>query len=143
MGIDAEIHVYGEVTQEMCDRANHRLRNLKVDVDGYQNTFKLQLDQDYRESNAYFSTLWRWWGIGYERGPLFEILQALCTAVWAFPDCKIVYGADNAFESDYREFTPEFMAELLTHYMSDDGNNYYESFYAADKMMQTFRRPIT
>jgi hypothetical protein len=139
MGIDCEIAVYGPTTQDMCDNANERLRHLTDGFkdDKYPMGFYLNngTDSHYWDYDASYSTLWRWWGPGYERGPLFQIIEVLCTAVWAFPGCRVVYGSDHTDEIEWREFTPEYLSELLSHYMSDEGNDYYKAFEAAQVMM--------
>lgn len=71
------------------------------------------------------SQLWRYYGVGYERGPWPVIAATLLTlhachnveTVWYFGDCS---------EGD-EPFTPERIHELNTHYMHVGTRPYYKT----------------
>ena len=134
MGVDVVIHVDGyqdsRDTHEACDRANERLESMWIAPDksfggAPYNQFNVYTN-DEGGTYASFDTLWRYWGPGYERGPLFEIMGVIATAFWAFPGHTVYYGGDCDLE-------PEVMdgirfAELWKHYASDAADDYRNSF---------------
>ncbi len=65
----------------------------------------------------------RYYGIGYERGPLDRILSVARWFRTRLPEARIYYGGDSSgCVAD--EFTPEFEQELWAHFCDQGGKPY-------------------
>jgi hypothetical protein len=138
MGLDTMIHVDGyktsQETHEACVRANTRLAHLGIgddprypdeyDKDEYDK-FVIYINDD-GSTYASFNTHWRYWGKGYERGPLFNIIGVIKTAMWAFEGRTVYYGHDCA-NGPLREIDNAGIDELWAHYMGPEGDSYCSS----------------
>jgi hypothetical protein len=133
MGVDAVIHVDGyqdsRDTHAACARANERLESMGIHVHDFEgtnyNVFTVYTNDD-GGTYASFDTLWRYWGPGYERGPLFEIMGVIATAFWAFEGHTVYYGGDH--EDPLPVMDGIRFAELWKHYASDAADDYRNSF---------------
>jgi roadblock/LC7 domain-containing protein len=141
MGIDAVIHVDGyqdsEDTHAACARANERLESMGIEPDkifpGY-NRFNVYTNNE-GGTYASFDNLWRYWGPGYERGPLFDIMGVIATAFWAFPGRTVYYGGDCDERPAVMDGTR--FAELWVHYASDAADDYRNAFKDLRNWFQT------
>lgn len=137
MGVDAVIHVDGyqesKDTHAACERANERLESMGIRPDtsfggAPYNQFNVYTNDD-GGTYASFDSLWRYWGPGYERGPLFDIMGVIATAFWAFPGHTVYYGGDSGeFGDDLPIMDGIRFAELWKHYASDAADDYRNSF---------------
>lgn len=135
MGVDVVLRVDGyqdsKETHAACARANERLAGMYIHPDvsfggAPYDQFNVYTNDD-GGTYASFDTLWRYWGPGYERGPLFNIMGVIATAFWAFEGNTVYYGGDTDYE-DIPVMDGVRFAELWKHYASDAADDYNNSF---------------
>jgi hypothetical protein len=134
MGVDVVLRVDGyadsKETHAACHRANERLASMRIEQDTTDGTWDNRFHvytNDEGGTYASFDTLWRYWGPGYERGPMFDIMGVIATAFWAFPGHTVYYGGD-CDEPDITVMDGVRFAEMWAHYASDAADNYRKAF---------------
>lgn len=123
VGIDCEIYVEGEVTEEGLSVAEaymmKRVPSFKWRDD--ENDVLLSV-HEYPEPRVVVNTLARYYGEGYERGDWPEIYAAIRAMQGAFPERTVFYMGDVSTYGT--ECTPEFLEEHWIHWQSPKGFGY-------------------
>lgn len=131
MGVD--IHLAAKTTRKRTEDElidlNYRFEEanrgfgyetLPIKVSDYNDTY-------YKESGVYYyqvSTLLRYYGKGYERGPYPDIYAAIEWMRQNFPEAEILYGGDYGFIEETPVFSKEDQEELMAYWCKEGGLNY-------------------
>lgn len=127
MGLNVEIEIRGDgVTQALLDAINVRIAEFadtRFD-DVVYNTF---VPYDDWRSGAYFTSLWRFWGPGYERGSWLNISSVLMVASQQIDMTRqaLFYGNDCRDPETFNQVTAEFMREMWAHYSGAEWDAYH------------------
>src|SRR5690349_3019641 len=125
MGIDVNLYAEGEVSDEELAAANLYMINRCDIADDWQKTGNV-LNRDDEEwftaPRVALSTMVRFYGEGYERGPWPNIYGAIRLLQTALPGCKVFYGGDST--DDGIECTEEYLAEVWAHFLGPNGDDY-------------------
>lgn len=83
----------------------------------------------------------RYYGKGYERGPLFNYIAMAEFLEFLIPECRVYYGGDSSgvclelFDKSARE-------DLIKHFIKNNGRNNYLRAFDADKNKNTPDCPV-
>lgn len=133
MGVDAEIYVFGPVSDdEMRDAEAFCADRLSGSVvyrgkgdDGPDLVRRTTLEG---QPIVALDTWSRLYEVGYERGPWPEIYGAIMTMQAAFPGRSVYYGGDST--DSHPVATPERLASLWAHFLGPDGLAYHGTIRA-------------
>lgn len=119
MGIDCEIYV--RFNTELTERELQELEeDMREAMDFSDPCFtRVSFDKDYSELAQEGGSLiclengWRYYGIGYERGPL-HLISAHCDYLYYKTSGNVFYGGDSGV--GLIEWTPELRETLWRHF---------------------------
>src|SRR5689334_7021691 len=122
MGIDIQIYVKGDVSDEELDRArdewDFRIYDARLErSDWDHDKGRVQVDQTYI----------RYWGPGYERGPWPQIASWIEAMSAAFPNRDICYGGDDDDDETIPIVTDDMMRKFWAHWRSPKAHDYERS----------------
>ena len=122
MGLNAEIYVLGDWTEEQVAAAEALFENRLPDflVDGEIARWGDTLD---------IGGLDRYYGPGYERGPWPTLYAAFRLAKRCFPDATVIYSSDASTPEDYAGdsgTTEAELQEIWDHWLGPNGDAYFE-----------------
>lgn len=75
------------------------------------------------------STMARYYGVGYERGPILEIIALRDLMLHHWPDATVYYGGDS--DVGVAPMTDEVVASLKAHLFGGEGRDYF--MYGGDR----------
>ena len=125
MGVDVNLYVTGDVSDEDAVRVNALLLD-RCDrfVDDWTGEGVVFSPTDaYDEPRWQVSTMARYYGPGYERGPWAEIAAAIILLRHALPGRTVHYGGDS--DDACPVVDDEYLAEIWAHWAGPDGDDYH------------------
>jgi hypothetical protein len=70
----------------------------------------------------------RYYGIGYERGPILKIIEIATVLEYLLPECEILYGGDSSGVLA-EPFTTTVQQELVQHYLGTAAEDPYGRYF--------------
>jgi hypothetical protein len=136
MGLDVRLYAKGDITDEHMAEANAYLKERCIIADDWRETGWV-IERDETENDepiVELSTMQRYYGIGYERGPWPSIYGAIRLMQTAFPGCPIYYGSDSG--GDGLEVDEEFLDGMWAHFLGPNGDDYRRARQAWSAALQ-------
>lgn len=89
---------------------------------------------------VHVSTFTRYYGKGYERGPIHLQMEVARFLKASFKGCKVFYGGDSS-GVPFEEVTDEWMADIMAHYYTVAHEPYHGSFDSHLSRQDSIKRP--
>jgi len=126
MGLDAQIYVKGNITEEHAKHVSALLLNrVPGFVDDWEKDGAVFTRSKYDDDGRYVvQTLSRYYDEAYERGNWPDIYAVIMLLKHQFPWCTVHYGSDST--DDCPEVTADYLADTWAHWASDDGDAYHD-----------------
>lgn len=142
MGVDVNLYVTGDVTDDEVARVNALLLDRCPQfVDDWTGEGVVFGPADaYDEPRWQVSTMSRYYGKGYERGDWPKICGAIMLLRLALPGRDVHYGGDS--DDDSPKVDDEWLAETWAHWAGPGGDDYHRYMEQRQvEMLARYARP--